>query len=108
MVGNTKQGYAIASVMATLYAISVTCMLWFQLQHHGTVPTSIGSAMEGVEQRFGIADSAVFADSTTLTSTGAVDSFHDSYTSLGGMMALFNMQLGEVAPAVPVPASTAC
>ncbi|CPR08787.1 potassium-transporting ATPase subunit A [Mycobacterium bohemicum DSM 44277] len=98
MVGSRRQGYAIASVMATLYAISVTFMLLFQLQHHGTVPTSVGAAMEGVEQRFGIADSAVFADSTTLTSTGAVDSFHDSYTSLGGMMALFNMQLGEVAP----------
>ena len=98
MVGSAKQGYAIASVMATLYAISVTFMLWFQLQHHGTVPTAVGSAMEGVEQRFGTANSAVFADSTTLTSTGAVDSFHDSYTSLGGMVTLFNMQLGEVAP----------
>ncbi|OCB39094.1 K+-transporting ATPase subunit A [Mycobacterium malmoense] len=98
MVGSTKQGYAIASVMASLYAVSVTLMLWFQLQHHGTVPTAVGSAMEGVEQRFGVANSAVFADSTTLTSTGAVDSFHDSYTSLGGMMTLFNMQLGEVAP----------
>ncbi|MEB3980368.1 potassium-transporting ATPase subunit KdpA [Mycobacterium sp. 663a-19] len=98
MVGSTKQGYAIASIMATLYAISVSFMLWFQLQHHGTVPTSVGAAMEGVEQRFGIADSAVFADSTTLTSTGAVDSFHDSYTSLGGMITMFNMQLGEVAP----------
>lgn len=98
MVGNTKQGYAIASVMASLYAVSVTFMMWFQLQHHGTVPTAVGSAMEGVEQRFGVANSAVFADSTTLTSTGAVDSFHDSYTSLGGMMTMFNMQLGEVAP----------
>ena len=98
MVGSKKQGYAIASVMASLYAISVTFMMWFQLQHHGTAPTSIGAAMEGVEQRFGIANSAVFADSTTLTSTGAVDSFHDSYTSLGGMTLLFNMQLGEVAP----------
>ena len=54
--------------------------------------------MEGVEQRFGVANSAVFADATTLTSTGAVDSFHDSYTSLGGMITMFNMQLGEVAP----------
>ncbi|BBZ48242.1 potassium-transporting ATPase subunit KdpA [Mycobacterium parmense] len=98
MVGSTKQGYAIASVMASLYLVSVTLMMWFQLQHHGTVPTAIGAATEGVEQRFGVADSAVFADSTTLTSTGAVDSFHDSYTSLGGMMAMFNMQLGEVAP----------
>ncbi|MDT7790628.1 MAG: potassium-transporting ATPase potassium-binding subunit [Mycobacterium sp.] len=98
MVGSKKQGYAIASVMASLALISVTFMMWFQLQHHGTVPTSIGGAMEGVEQRFGIANSAVFADATTLTSTGAVDSFHDSYTSLGGMITLFNMQLGEVAP----------
>jgi K+-transporting ATPase ATPase A chain len=98
MVGSTKQGYAIASVMATLYGVSVSLMLWFQLQHHGSVPGSVGAAMEGLEQRFGIADSAVFADSTTLTSTGAVDSFHDSYTSLGGMVTLFNMQLGEVAP----------
>jgi potassium-transporting ATPase potassium-binding subunit len=98
MVGSTKQGYAIVSVMATLYAISVSFMMWFQLQHHGTVPNAVGAAMEGVEQRFGIANSAVFADSTTLTSTGAVDSFHDSYTSLGGMIAMFNMQLGEVAP----------
>jgi potassium-transporting ATPase potassium-binding subunit len=98
MVGSKKQGYAIASVMASLYAISVTLMMWFQLQHHGTAPNSIGAAMEGVEQRFGVANSAVFADSTTLTSTGAVDSFHDSYTSLGGMITMFNMQLGEVAP----------
>jgi K+-transporting ATPase ATPase A chain len=98
MVGSKKQGYAIASVMASLALISVSFMMWVQLQHHGTVPTSIGSAMEGVEQRFGIANSAVFADATTLTSTGAVDSFHDSYTSLGGMLTMFNMQLGEVAP----------
>lgn len=98
MVDSRKQGYAIAAVMAVLALISVTLMLRFQLQAHGTVPTAVGSAMEGVEQRFGVADSAVFADATTLTSTGAVDSFHDSYTSLGGMMTMFNMQLGEVAP----------
>lgn len=98
MVGSKKQGYAIAAVMTTLAGISVSLMMWFQLQHHGTVPTALGAATEGVEQRFGVADSAVFADATTLTSTGAVDSFHDSYTSLGGMMTMFNMQLGEVAP----------
>ena len=98
MVGSKKQGYAIAAVMSLLALMSVTVMLGFQLQHHGTVPTALGSALEGVEQRFGVADSAVFADATTLTSTGAVDSFHDSYTSLGGMMTIFNMQLGEVAP----------
>jgi K+-transporting ATPase ATPase A chain len=98
MVGSKKQGYAIASVMASLSLISVSFMLWVQLQAHGTVPTAVGAAMEGVEQRFGVANSAVFADATTLTSTGAVNSFHDSYTSLGGMITMFNMQLGEVAP----------
>ncbi|GAB5900750.1 potassium-transporting ATPase subunit KdpA [Mycolicibacterium mageritense] len=98
MVDSPKQGYAIAAVMGVIATISVTLMMLFQLQAHGTVPTAAGAAMEGVEQRFGVADSAVFAASTTLTSTGAVDSFHDSYTSLGGLIALFNMQLGEVAP----------
>jgi potassium-transporting ATPase potassium-binding subunit len=98
MVESKKQGYAIAAAMGVIAAISVSFMMLFQLQAHGTVPTAVGSAMEGVEQRFGVANSAVFADLTTLTSTGAVDSFHDSYTSLGGMITLFNMQLGEVAP----------
>jgi K+-transporting ATPase ATPase A chain len=98
MVDSRKQGYAVVAVMATLAIISCSFMMLFQGQHHGTVPTSIGSAMEGVEQRFGVADSAIFADATTLTSTGAIDSAHDSYTSLGGMMTMFNMQLGEDAP----------
>jgi K+-transporting ATPase ATPase A chain len=98
MVGSNKQGYAIVSVMATLAVLSMTLIMSFQLMHHGTVPTAIGSSMEGVETRFGVANSATFADATTLTSTGAVDSFHDSYTSLGGMMTMFNMMLGEVAP----------
>jgi potassium-transporting ATPase potassium-binding subunit len=98
MVESKKQGYAIVAVMGVIATFSVSLMMWFQLQHHGTVPTAIGSAMEGVEQRFGVADSAVFADATTLTSTGAVNSFHDSYTSLGGMITMFNMQLGEVVP----------
>jgi len=98
MVGSVKQGYAIAAAMAVIATVSVSLMMLFQLQAHGTVPTAAGAAMEGVEQRFGIANSAVFADATTLTSTGAVDSFHDSYTSLGGMITMFNMQLGEVAP----------
>lgn len=98
LVGSKRQGYAIAAIVAVIAAVSLTTMLAFQVQHHGTVPTAVGASTEGVEQRFGVADSAVFADATTLTSTGAVDSTHDSYTSLGGMMTLFNMQLGEVAP----------
>ncbi|WP_280338581.1 potassium-transporting ATPase subunit KdpA [Nocardia neocaledoniensis] len=98
MVGSTKQGYAIVAVMGVIALTSITLTNLFQLQHHGTVPTAIGASMEGVETRFGVADSATFAGATTLTSTGAVNSFHDSYTSLGGMMTMFNMQLGEVAP----------
>ncbi|MGW4739340.1 potassium-transporting ATPase subunit KdpA [Nocardia xishanensis] len=98
MVGSTKQGYAIIAVMGTIALTSIALTNLFQLQNHGTVPTAIGAATEGVETRFGVSNSATFAASTTLTSTGAVDSFHDSYTSLGGMMTMFDMQLGEVAP----------
>jgi K+-transporting ATPase ATPase A chain len=98
MIDSKKQGYAIAAVMGVLAAFSMITIVAFQLAHHGTVPTAIGASAEGVEQRFGAFDSAVFADATTLTSTGAVDSAHDSYTSIGGLMELFNMQLGEVAP----------
>lgn len=98
MVGNTKQGHAIAAVMAVIALISVSLLSWSQLAHHGTVPTAVGAATEGIEQRLGVADSAVFAAATTLTSTGAVDSTHDSYTSLGGLLTMADMQLGEVAP----------
>ncbi|HXA61029.1 MAG TPA: potassium-transporting ATPase subunit KdpA [Streptosporangiaceae bacterium] len=98
MVGSNKQGYAIVAAMASIAIISVSIMTFVQLQHHGTVPTAVGASMEGVETRFGVPNSATFATGTTLTSTGAVNSFHDSYTSLGGMMTMFNMQLGEVAP----------
>ncbi|MBL1079132.1 potassium-transporting ATPase subunit KdpA [Nocardia sp. 2] len=98
MVGSKKQGVAIVSVMGLIALGSVFLTNLFQLQHHGTVPTALGASLEGVETRFGVSNSATFAASTTLTSTGAVDSFHDSYTSLGGLMTMFNMQLGEVAP----------
>jgi K+-transporting ATPase ATPase A chain len=98
MVGEKRQGYAIVAVMATLALISVTLMLVVQGMHHGTVPSAVGGAAEGTEQRFGVPDSSIFATGTTLTSTGAVDSSHDSYTSLGGVMTLLNMMLGEVAP----------
>jgi K+-transporting ATPase ATPase A chain len=73
MVDSKKQGYAIVTVMGVIALLSTTLMCVFQMQHHGTVPTAIGAASEGVEQRFGVFDSAVFADATTLTSTGAVN-----------------------------------
>jgi potassium-transporting ATPase potassium-binding subunit len=98
MVGDRRQGYAIVAVMAVLAIGSQVAVLAFQSAHHGTVPMAVGSAMEGVDTRFGVANSATFASSTTLTSTGAVNSFHDSYTSLAGAVLLLNMMLGEIAP----------
>jgi K+-transporting ATPase ATPase A chain len=98
MVGDKRQGKAIVAVMAILAILSVGLNTWAQEAHHGTVPTAVSSATEGTEQRFGVPDSAAFATATTLTSTGAVDSFHDSYTSLAGATLLLNMMLGEVAP----------
>jgi K+-transporting ATPase ATPase A chain len=98
MVGQNRQGYAIAAIMAILAIGSIAAVNAFQLAHDGTVPTAVGAATEGTETRFGVPQSATFAAATTLTSTGAVDSFHDSYTALGGGMVMFNMMLGEVAP----------
>ncbi|MFI0423023.1 potassium-transporting ATPase subunit KdpA [Spongiactinospora sp. 9N601] len=98
MVGQKRQGNAILAVMAVLALASVTLTNVFELTGNATVPQAVGAAMEGKEVRFGVANSATFGAATTLTSTGAVDSFHDSYTPLGGMMVMFNMMLGEVAP----------
>ena len=98
MVGDLRQGYAIVAVMVILAVISIASANYFQLQASGTVPQAVGAATEGTETRFGVPQSATFAASTTLTSTGAVNSFHDSYTALGGMVPIVNMMLGEVAP----------
>lgn len=98
MVGNVRQGLVIAGVMAVLLVGSLAVNVGFQMAHQGTVPTAVGAASEGTELRFGIPDSATFATATTATSTGAVDSFHDSYTSISGGSLMFNMMLGEVAP----------
>jgi K+-transporting ATPase ATPase A chain len=98
MVGQNRQGYAIVAVMAILAVASVALTVGFEVHGAGTVPQAVGAAMEGKEVRFGISNSATFASATTLTSTGAVDSFHDSYTSFGGAMTIADMMLGEVAP----------
>jgi potassium-transporting ATPase potassium-binding subunit len=98
MVGQNRQGYAIVAVMAILAITSVALTIGFEVHGAGTVPQAVGAAMEGKEVRFGVPNSATFASATTLTSTGAVDSFHDSYTAFGGMMTVANMMLGEVAP----------
>jgi K+-transporting ATPase ATPase A chain len=98
MVGQNRQGYAIVAVMAILALASVALTVGFEVHGGGTVPQAVGAAMEGKDVRFGIPDSATFASATTLTSTGAVDAFHDSFTPFGGMMPIVNMMLGEVAP----------
>ncbi|MDT0467819.1 potassium-transporting ATPase subunit KdpA [Streptomyces gibsoniae] len=99
MVGDNRQGYAILAVMAAIWIVSVVIVTANEL-HSTSSPAghAAGGMMEGKEQRFGIWASALFAVSTTLTSCGAVNSFHDSYTPGGGGLLIFNMLLGEIAP----------
>ena len=98
MVGDNRQGVAIVSVMAVLYIASFSILTVLESAGMGTAPGLAGGAMEGKEQRFGIIGSTLFATTSTGTSTGAVNSMHDSYTALGGMMPMLNMMLGEVTP----------
>jgi K+-transporting ATPase ATPase A chain len=98
LVGQVRQGYAILAVMGVIALAGVVLTNVFELSGAATVPQAAGAALEGKELRFGVSNSATFAASTTLTSTGAVNSAHDSYTPFGGMMTMFNMMLGEVAP----------
>ncbi|WP_324792865.1 potassium-transporting ATPase subunit KdpA [Streptomyces cyaneofuscatus] len=98
MVGSLKQGYAILGTMAVIWVGFVALMMWTEFAHRGPAFEIAGGAMEGKETRFGIAGSSLFAVSTTLTSTGAVNSFHSSYTGFGGGITMLGMQLGEIAP----------
>ena len=98
MVGSHKQGYVIASVMGVIWAGSAATMTWMEERHWGTALSVAGSSMNGKEVRFGVPASALFATSTTLTSTGAINSTHDSFSALGGGTAIFDMMLGEIAP----------
>ncbi len=97
-VGNTKQGWAILSAMLVLFLAGVT-VTYAQEAAGNPILHGIGVAggnMEGKEVRFGIAASALFSVVTTAASCGAVNAMHDSFTALGGMIPLLNMQLGEV------------
>ncbi|MFB8075064.1 potassium-transporting ATPase subunit KdpA [Streptomyces californicus] len=98
MVGSLKQGYAILGAMAVIWLGFSALMMWTEFTHRGPAFEIAGGAMEGKETRFGIAGSSLFAVATTLTSTGAVNSFHSSYTGFGGGITLLGMQLGEIAP----------
>ncbi|MFJ5230522.1 potassium-transporting ATPase subunit KdpA [Kitasatospora sp. NPDC088391] len=98
MVGDHRQGYAVVAVMGLFWVASTALITFFESQHGGSALQAAGAAMEGKEQRFGVAASSLFAASTTLTSTGAVNSFHDSFTPFGGGLTVFDMMLGEIAP----------
>ncbi len=100
MVGDNKQGYALVAAMVIIWASAVGGISFFET-HLGTAgiaaQTAHGAA-EGTEVRFGTPGCSVFAASTTVTSTGAVNCFHDSLTPFGGGIALFDIALGEIAP----------
>lgn len=98
IVGDDRQGYTILGVMAAIFSASTALLTWAEMAGNGTAPMLAGGAMEGKEVRFGIFGSTLFGSTSTLTSTGAVNSMHDSYTALGGMLPMTNMMLGEVAP----------
>ncbi|NEY31852.1 potassium-transporting ATPase subunit KdpA [Streptomyces sp. PRKS01-65] len=98
MVGSVRQGYAILATMAALWVAFVALMMWTEFSHRGPAFEIAGGALEGKEVRFGVGASSIFAVSTTMTSTGAVDSFHSSFTGLGGGIAMLGMMLGEIAP----------
>jgi K+-transporting ATPase ATPase A chain len=98
MVGNQRQGWAILAVMGVLFIAGVVVCYWAEA-HGNDILNAMGLSggnMEGKEVRFGIVASALFAVITTAASCGAVNAMHDSFTALGGMIPLINMQLGEI------------
>ncbi|GAB3765060.1 K+-transporting ATPase ATPase A chain [Nocardioides ginsengisegetis] len=98
MVGDRRQGYALLATMGVLWGSLVAAVTALEVHRQGAALQAAGAAMEGKETRFGEWASALFAVSTTGTSTGAVDSFHSSYSGVGGGLLILNMGLGEVAP----------
>jgi len=98
MVGNERQGWAILAVMGVLFIAGVAVTYWAEANGTSAMHALglTGGNMEGKEVRFGIVASALFAVVTTAASCGAVNAMHDSFTALGGMIPLINMQLGEI------------
>ena len=98
MVGHQRQGWAILAAMGVLFVAGVAVCYWAEA-HGNDVLNAMGLSggnMEGKEVRFGIVASALFAVVTTAASCGAVNAMHDSFTALGGMIPLINMELGEI------------
>ncbi|MGH3254852.1 MAG: potassium-transporting ATPase subunit KdpA [Streptosporangiaceae bacterium] len=100
MVGDNRQGYALVAAMVIIWACAVGGISFFEthLSTAGAAPQLAHGAYEGVETRFGPPGCSLFAASTTVTSTGAVNCFHDSLTPFGGGIALLDIALGEIAP----------
>jgi len=98
MVKDNRQGYALLAVMCIIWLAAVGGIAFFEAQGAGLAPQLAHGAMEGKNVAFGTSGSSLFAASTTVTSTGAVNSFHDSFTPFGGGIALFDIALGEIAP----------
>ncbi|MCE7007788.1 potassium-transporting ATPase subunit KdpA [Kibdelosporangium philippinense] len=98
MVGNKRQGAVLLSVMGVLWGGMLTVIWWAEAHPNGPLALLAGSGMEGKEVRFGIPGSALFANATTSTSTGAVNAMHDSFSGLGGGGTLLNMMFGELSP----------
>ncbi len=98
MVGNQRQGWALFAAMGVLFLAGVAVAYWAEAGGTTTLQALglSGGNMEGKEVRFGIVASALFAVVTTAASCGAVNAMHDSFTALGGMIPLINMQLGEI------------
>jgi K+-transporting ATPase ATPase A chain len=98
LVGDRRQGHVLLAVMGALWGGLLAVAWWAEAHPNGPATLAAGAALEGKEIRFGVPGSVLFAVSTTGTSTGAVNSLHDSYTGLGGGVVLLNILLGEVAP----------
>ncbi|MBM7517748.1 potassium-transporting ATPase subunit KdpA [Nocardioides nitrophenolicus] len=98
MVGDVRQGYAVLAAMAVIWVIMLAAVWAIEAAHPTPAYDLAGAAMEGKETRIGVPGSALFAVSTTGTSTGAVNSFHSSFSPVGGGLLMLNMGLGEVAP----------
>ncbi|GEP03608.1 potassium-transporting ATPase subunit KdpA [Methylobacterium oxalidis] len=98
MVGDERQGWAILAAMGLLFVAGVAVTYWAEANASGVLSSLglTGGNMEGKEIRFGLSASALFAVITTAASCGAVNAMHDSFTALGGLVPLLNMQLGEV------------
>src|ERR1700736_5463933 len=98
MVGNTRQGWAVLTVMGVLFLSGVVVCYWAEA-HGNDALTALGltgGSLECKDLRFGIAASSLFAVITTDASCGAVNAMHDSFTAIGGMIPLINIQLGEI------------